>query len=138
MHTVRIRTLKAMGVGLLASFLTAELAVVVYAVVDGFDARALQAGIFWVGFIGIVAGVFAIMGWFIFILPLTAWPQAEKLLGHYYVGEVVWMLLAVVAYCALVLSWAGVEAILTSWIPAVMGLLIGLSYRWLGHGKVKP
>lgn len=134
-NPLRNRTLKAMGMGL---------AVFGGLVLSGFSIAAVISGtnplneLLQIGVIVIIISLFAMTGWAMVIWPLTRVRGIEKLLGHVYLTEVIWVLLALLAFGVLVTSWVGLDSRLIVWIPATIGLSVGLSFRWLGATNKSP
>ena len=62
----------------------------------------------------------------------------ERLLGHASLTEVIWVLLAQLAFGLVVMTWAGLDSYIIAWIPAVIGLCVGVSYRWLAKKEATP
>ena len=128
-----IRTLQAMGLGLILTF---ALLLIGFAVETGLSSGSLDQSLeslSYAGLFGLFISLFAMGGWALVILPLTFVPGIHRLLGHLYLTEVIWILLAVLAFGLVVGTWAGTDFWLIAWIPAIVGLCVGLSYRWLGR-----
>ena len=131
----RLRTLKAMGMGLTLCSGLIFVVVAIVAALSPVTRTNLIGDFFQFGFIAAVASVFSLAGWALVVLPLTYVPGMERLLGHVYSTEVIWILLALLAFGLVVMSWAGLDSYIIGWIPAVIGLCVGVSYRWLGSRR---
>lgn len=138
MKLIRKRSLKAMGLGLLASLLTALIWVLVCAWIDDFDSNTLVRSVGTTLYISLWAGLIVMAGWMLVVLPVTYLPRAQKWLGHLYLNEIIWILMAEIAYLILIASWLGESAVIAAWIPAAIGLFAGLGYRWLNRKEVRP
>ena len=85
--------------------------------------------------LGFAVSLFALAGWVVCILPLTIWPATRAWLGHRKWTECHWMFMGVVAYGLLVVIWVGPAAWYAVWLPVLVGLFAGRTYRWLIRGK---
>lgn len=100
------RTLRAMGLGLATTTGFAILTTIEIHLTGAFDLMNLRREVFWVSSIGVFVGGFSLAGWTLLIGPLTLVPRIDRLLGHPYFTEIVWVGLAEIAYLALVVSCA--------------------------------
>tara|TARA_R110002167_G_scaffold111732_3_gene283733 strand:+ start:77 stop:499 length:423 start_codon:yes stop_codon:yes gene_type:complete len=126
-----LRTLKAMGMGLTLCSGLMFVLVAFVAVLSPVPRTNLISDFFQFGFIAAVASTFALAGWALVVLPLTFVPSMERLMGHVYYTELIWILVALLAFGLLVMTWTGLDSYIIAWIPAVIGLCVGVSYRWL-------
>jgi hypothetical protein len=128
---LRIRTLRAMGRGLILSSILTLIGLIIWGMITEPSFTLFLALIRYAMLISFVVSLFAMGGWMLVILPLTYVPDIDRLLGHLYLTEVIWILLAVFAFGLVIPTWAGADLWMAAWIPAIIGLSIGLSYRWL-------
>ncbi len=119
--------------GLLSALVLAMAAVSIWAAFE--DPLSWSRAVGVTLYVSLIAGVFGWVGWTLFVLPMSVIPRTERWLSHRRFGELIWAGLGIVAYAALVTSWAGVGTLAVAWIPASIGALSGFHYRRLGRRR---
>lgn len=131
--TVQRLSLKALGLGLVRMLIVALILFFGQNLLEGDLPHNLGKDLYWLGVFSAVIIAFASAGWLTVVLPLTFVPGINKILNHRVAVELVWTFLAVSSFALLVVSWAGTDILIASWVPATIGALSGNAYRKLNR-----
>ncbi|GAB5558827.1 MAG: hypothetical protein SynsKO_04740 [Synoicihabitans sp.] len=95
------------------------------------DFSLIQTAINGIGF-GFIVSIYALIGWLLFVLPLTLNSRTRAWLVHPRFTAVTWAFLGALSFNVMlqpfVFAW---DIFAISWIPAAIGAVAGAYFRWL-------